>query len=799
MMRYVLALLACLFLHQLRPLLAAPETSPPSFDKTIRPLLVRHCVACHGPTVQKGRLRLDELAADFTDEKSRPRWLEVRQRVQAGEMPPASKPRLPADDQQTLLRWIDNGVQAADAGRRQREGRVRLRRLNRNEYQNTLRDLLGVEVEVKSLLPEDSSAQGFDNVDSALRLSAVLLESYLEAGEVALRAALPDRPAPKPGGKRFSYLDEEPPKNNKTIFLCLADAVVFFGSGYSPTHLGCFRAPFPGKYRFRISASGYQSAGKPVSYKVYAGDLIGREGLSFLVGYYDAPADKPAVTEFTADLQKGGTLQIVPHGIGEEVFRVGAAKYQGPGLAVQWVDIEGPLWNGWPTVSQKRLLADLPPRPVPGDAQRFEVASTQPLADAERVLTTLVGRAYRRPIGREEVQPFVALVARQLQQRESFDQSLRTGILAVLTSPDFLFHREKPGPLDDHALASRLSYFLWSTMPDEELLTLAGQGKLRQPETLRRQVERLLKDSRASAFSANFVGQWLGLRLIDFTSPDGTLYPEFDELLKLSMVQETEKFFQEILDKDLSLTSFIQSDWTFLNGRLAGHYGIPGVDGVTLRRVALPPGSHRGGVLTQASVLKVTANGTTTSPVQRGVWILNNFLGQTPSPPPAGVPAIEPDLRGAQTIRQQLARHRAAPACASCHARIDPLGFALENYDVIGGWRTWYRTFEGQRVVAEVNATAVRYRRGPAVDPADTLPDGRRFRDIDELKKHLLQDRDQVARCLADKLLTYATGHATDPADRTELDSLVERVRRQGYGLRTLIHEIVQSPLFLQK
>jgi hypothetical protein len=798
MMRCLLAvILTALLLPS--SLSAAPEAPFPDFDKTIRPLLTRHCVPCHGPTVQKGRLRLDNLSGDMADEKSRSRWVEVRQRVQAGEMPPASKPRLPTDDKHALVRWIDSSVQAVDSGRRQKDGRVRLRRLNRGEYQNTLRDLLGVEVEVKSLLPEDSSAQGFDNVDSALRLSAVLLESYLEAGEVALRAALPERPSPQPGGKRFSYLDEEPPRNNKTIFRCLPDAVVFFSAGYSPTHLGCFRAPFPGKYRFRVSASGYQSAGKPVSFKINAGDLIGREGLSFLVGYYDAPADKPAITEFTAELQKGGTIQIVPYGIGEEVFRIGAATYKGPGLAVQWVDIEGPLWNGWPTVSQKRLLGSLPLRPVPGDPQRFEVVSTQPLADAERVLTTLVGRAYRRPTRPEEVQPYVALVRKQLQQGESFDRALRTGILAVLTSPDFLFHREKPGSLDDHALASRLSYFLWSSIPDEELLTLAGQGKLHESETLRRQVERLLKDQRANAFLTNFVGQWLGLRLLDFTSPDNTLYPEFDELLKLTMGQETEKFFQEVLDRDLSLTNFIHSDWTFLNERLARHYGIPGVDGVTLRRVTLPPGSHRGGVLTHASVLKVTANGTTTSPVQRGVWILNNFLGQSPSPPPAGVPAIEPDLRGAHSIREQLARHRESPACASCHARIDPFGFALESYDVIGGWRTWYRTFEGQRVVAEVNATAVRYRRGPAVDPADTLPDGRRFRDIDELKQHLLADRDQLARCLADKLLTYATGHATEPADRRELDAVVERLGRKGYGLRTLIHEIVQSPLFLHK
>jgi hypothetical protein len=346
--------------------------------------------------------------------------------------------------------------------------------------------------------------------------------------------------------------------------------------------------------------------------------------------------------------------------------------------------------------------------------------------------------------------------------------------------------------------ASRLSYFLWNTMPDDELLALAGRGKLGEPETLRRQVERLLNDPKAAAFTENFVGQWLGLRDIDFTEPSHILYPEFDDMLKASMVREPLLFFDELLKNDLSLTQFVASDFSVLNGRLAKHYGIPGVDGWTFRKVKLPPGSHRGGVLTMAGVLKVTANGTSTSPVVRGAWVLDRMLGTPPPRPPAGVPAVEPDIRGATTIREQLAKHRQVASCAACHAKIDPPGFALESFDVIGGWRDNYRsTGNGETVTAD--GRRMPYLKGRAVDPADVLPDGRKFRNIDELKQLLLEDKDQIARSLSEKLLTYATGRAPEPTDRPEVEAVVRKIRDRDYGLRTLVQEIVQSKLFQNK
>jgi hypothetical protein len=337
-------------------------------------------------------------------------------------------------------------------------------------------------------------------------------------------------------------------------------------------------------------------------------------------------------------------------------------------------------------------------------------------------------------------------------------------------------------------------------LPDDELLTLAREQKLAQPPVLRAQVERMLGDARAERFVRHFTGQWLGLRQIDLTTPDKLLYPEFDELLQVSMVSETELFFKELLQHDLSVTNFVDSDFSMLNGRLARHYGIPGVEGQAFRRVALPPESHRGGVLTQAAILKVTANGTNTSPVLRGVWVLKNVLGQAVPPPPPDVPAVEPDIRGAVTIREQLAKHRQLASCASCHAKIDPAGFALENFDVLGGWREQYRSMgAGEPVKAAVDGVSVRYLRGRPIEAADQLADGRPFANIDELKKLLLSDREQIARCLAEKLLTYATGAGPQFADRQAIAEIVARSRTHDLGLRTLIHEVVQSPAFLYK
>ncbi len=778
----------------------APGDDAASFEKTIRPILAMHCYECHSGETKKpkGDLRLDRLSLDFAGDANRRHWLAVQKRVKAGEMPPKAKPRLTTQQMDLLSVWIGGRVVAADAVRRA-QGRVALRRLNRVEYENTLRDLLGVPVDLKDLLPVDSSANGFDNVAEALHTSSFLMERYLEAADTALNLAIANGPKPALIKKRYSLKDQHQVKNaSEDVFRKLDDTVVLFSSSpWQAVHLYHFYPPDRGKYRFRISASGFQSGGKPVTYRVDAG-LMGMVGRNHLVGYFDAPADKPTVVEFVDFLEARSTIRILPYGLAgaNEVNKVGAAKWAGPGLAVQWVDVEGPLHDTWPPESHRRIFGDLQQKPAPN--YRVEVVSKNPEADAERILRGFARRALRRAVTDEDVKPFLDLVKQKLAEKRSFEQAVRAGLLAVMMSPDFLFRREKPGQLDDFALASRLSYFLWSSMPDEELLTLAGEKKLGDAAQLRRQVERMLKDPKSAAFTENFVGQWLGLREIDTTDPSFLLYPEFDDMLKASMIKETQLFFDEVLKNDLSLTNFVASDFTMLNGRLGKHYGIPGVDGWEFRKVKLPADSHRGGVLTMASVLKVTANGTTTSPVTRGAWVLERILGTPPPRPPADVPALEPDTRGATTIRQQLAKHRQIATCAACHAKIDPPGFALESFDVIGGWRENYRT-TGNGAEVKVDGRRMPYHKGLKVDPSDVMPDGQKFKDIDELKQLLLKEKDQVARSLAEKLLTYATGAAPATADKPEVEAIVKKVREKNYGFRTLVHEIVQSKAFQWK
>ena len=329
-------------------------------------------------------------------------------------------------------------------------------------------------------------------------------------------------------------------------------------------------------------------------------------------------------------------------------------------------------------------------------------------------------------------------------------------------------------------------------MPDEELLTLAERGKLRDTDTLYQQVERMLNDPRSAAFAENFTSQWLALRAIDDTTPDRMLYPEYDDLLKESMVKEAILFFQEVLKDDLSLTNFVASDFSMLNERLAKHYGISGVNGLAFRKVSLPSDSKRGGVLTMSSILKVTANGTTTSPILRGAWVLDRILGTPPPKPTVDIEAVEPDIRGATTIRVQLEKHRQDPACAICHVRIDPPGFALENFDVIGGWRERYRSIgRGEPVV--LNGTRIRYRNGPVVDASDVLLDDRQFQNIDEYKQLLLADKDQLARSLAMKFVEYATGAPPTTSDQPNIEAVVAGIRDRNYGLRVLFHESGQE------
>ncbi len=769
---------------------ATPQTD---FRAPLDAHFTAHCLACHQGADAEAGLDLSLLSPDLGDPEVLRRWTRVHDRMASGEMPPAEMPRPPANETSAVLKTLARALTDADRSRAQ----VVLRRLNRVEYENTVRDLFDVDVRLQDLLPQDTSLAGFDNVGEGLAVSAEAMQAYLKAADAALDAVFgPDQP-PKSIELTTNLLDQRGHDGKSridkflgTMFRKTDRGVVIFQSGYCPTNLVNFSRlrPPAGLYRVRMEVRAVQSDG-PVTLCVYGGDTLVNRRERHLVGYFDIPPEQWTTLEFEDRLvEDGGSFQ--PKCYGTSDIRKGADTYTGPGIEIGDIDIEGPL-DPWPPRSRKKLLGGL----------ELENMTRE---DAQAILADLLPRAFRRPTQPDEVEPYVALVGEALEEGQSPESALRRGLKGILCSPEFLFLEEPADEkvISQHALAARLSYFLWSSSPDAELMSLADAGQLNDPQVLHNQVERLLSDPKAVSLTKNFAGQWLDLREVDFTEPDANLYPEFDELLKISMVEETERYFHHVLENDLSVSTFIDSDFTFLNERLAEHYGIGGVQGQEFRKVSLPPESVRGGLLTQASVLKVTANGTNTSPILRGTWILERILGQPVPPPPDEVGSVGPDIRGATTLRQQLAKHRDRDSCARCHQHIDPPGFALENFDPIGGWREAYRTTgEGDRPEikrAPFTYAWVRYRIGLPVDATGETAAGERFEDVREFKKLLARDPHLITRSLTEKLLTFGLGRRIGFSDRAAVDAIVERAGQQNHGFRTLVHEVVQSQTFHQ-
>ena len=605
--------------------------------------------------------------------------------------------------------------------------------------------------------------------------------------------------------------------------------------GYLQTSFG-FSAVYAGRYRLKYSAwSLYWNAGavEPAP-KMEVAQLRAE---ARTLGYFEGPSLEPKVHELSPWLNVGDQIYLDPatlylHDKDVRLRPGGAAEYSGPALATDWLEVEGPLFDQWPPPSHRVVFGNLLIKPfdpssgtraphrqelrqwIRGDWPDLSdlpaaeahpalctVVASQPLSDAARLLGDFLPRAFRAPVDAATVQKYVNLVKERLGLQDGFEDAMRYAVKAALTSSNFLFHREASGKLDDVALASRLAYWLWDTAPDEDLFALATQGKLHQPAVLNAQVERLLNDPKSDRFIADFLDQWLKLRDIDSTDPDSTLYPEFHTYLKDSMLAESRAFLRELIKENLSATNVVASDFVMINERLADHYRFIGPKGPRIQKVQLPSNSERGGFLTQGSILKITANGTTTSPVVRGVWVNERILGTPVPPPPGGVPAIDPDTHGATTIREQLEKHRADPICAACHAKMDPPGFALECFDVIGGYRNRYRSIGAGDPTSKVFSDGWRpsYKFALPVECSGQLADGRSFKDLNDLRRQLLADPEQIARNLTRHLLTYATSAEISYADRPAVEQILAEAKKHDYGVRSLIHAIAESPLFQEK
>jgi mono/diheme cytochrome c family protein len=768
----------------------------------LNPFFEQHCLKCHGPEKQKGDLRLDTLAPPSADKKNLEVWRKVVEAIDSGDMPPKKEARPDAAAIKAVLHSIGDAMAKAPGARP-----AALRRLNRMEYENTVHDLLGIDTPLADLLPEDGSVQGFDNVANGLSISTVLMERYLEAADVAFESVI-RRIKPLPPAARRAVMMEnkdniDSVEKKKGGTIEVENSFVKFAPGWPPARLDSAHPIEEGIYRCRIAAWPHEPGERTLAVAIYVGALFG-PGKLRPMGVFDVtgtPAE-PRIIEFTAHMMEGEALHIVPRIYPEHITYRDKHEAR-PGIGLMWAETYGPLDQDFPSPAQRRLFGNSPTismaegNPVymrnRKGMKQHNVVSSQPAADAERIIREFAPRAFRRPVEKAVIDSFVKLTLDRLNEGRTFEQAVRAGVSSILCSPYFLLINREPKP-DDYTLASRLSYFLWSTLPDEELTSLAAKGQLKDPKVMHAQVERMIKDPRRQRFVENFTGQWLNLRDIEFTTPDAKLYPEFEPLLQEAMLAESRGFFAHILTNDLSVANFIGADFTVLNERLAKHYGITGVKGhETFRVVPLPKDSIRGGVLAQAAVMKVTANGTTTSPVLRGAWVLNKVLGQPAPPPPAGVPAVEPDIRGATTIRAQLDKHRADESCARCHARIDPPGFALEVFDPIGGYRDRYRSLgSGDKVKDQ------RYKLGLKIETDGTMPDGKTFANFIEFRQQLLSNRERVARAIAAKLLVYATGRPITAADRTAVDDVVARSQQKDLGLRSMIHAVVDSELFQQ-
>jgi hypothetical protein len=736
--------------------LCAADAPAADFDAAVKPVLAKTCALCHNDRLASGGLNINAFLTPDSLAAYRQGWETIVQKIRAGEMPPKGIPRPPEAQLQALTAYVEGEFEKADRNTKPDPGRVTARRLNRSEYSNTIRDLLAVDFRAERDFPTDDSGYGFDNIADVLTISPVLMDRYMDAAETIAARAMGADPLPKkPLEAQYSSKD----KTIRRLDLSTIEAA--------------HRVEWDGDYIMRVGMPGQRAAdAKPVTLGFWMdGKLL-----------KTLPVEtKPSNLVYFDPYSEAEVRVYLPSG--DHVFRAGFiddefvknlsekdAYSSKKNKYLNSIVFVGPYAaNVEPASRKKILICD----PKSGQAC------------VEKIVSTLAARAYRRPVTPGEVASLLRFVTLARSRGQTTEQGIALAIQAMLVTPQFLFRMERdPNPTDaqevhrisDNELASRLSYFLWSSMPDDDLLGLAKAGKLHEPAVLDAQVKRMLADPRSAALPDNFAGQWLEIRNLDVVKPDPQRFPEWGPELRDAMKSETRLFFEYVLGEDRPLSDFIDAKYTFLNARLAKYYGIPGVTGADFRRVDLPT-DQRGGILSQASVLTVSSYPTRTSVVLRGKYLLNNILGSEIPPPPPDVPALDESAVGTlMSLRQQMEKHRADPMCSTCHNKMDPLGFGLENYNAIGQWRTTDGKFP--------------------VDASGTLPNGKSFTTPGEMRALLMAALPQFSRCLTEKMLTYALGRGLKPYDRRAIEAIDRNVAASGYRFQSLIFEIVHSVPF---
>ncbi|MBL6705709.1 MAG: DUF1592 domain-containing protein [Planctomycetaceae bacterium] len=776
----------------------------PSFEKELQPYLEAHCIGCHGAQKQEGDFRIDTLSREVGLNDT-PHWAEIIERINSGEMPPDEvKQRPSADESAKIVEWLAARIKEGEAARMAKRDRVSYHRLTRDEYVNSIRDLIGVEYDAADPggLLEDPEWNGFERLGSVLTLSATHIEKYITAAEVVLAEAYPEKKVEyldlsrravemQPGQPHYERL-EKAGLLDKVRYPLTTSGELFRAS--SPFRGPGRNFPGPGIYEISYTVCGLKPEDqRPPRMQVYEHKL---DRVLFEKDII-APEDKPMTVTFQTHLVRHPEIHVINIAAGPRHPRNNSSS------RIPFITTAYPRAPWQMKITDEQGLPRVPVLIIDSISMRGPIVTEQEqrrrdeymakdegnMDQVRNGLEAMARRAFRRPLKDGELETYLTIVEGEVAAGERFVDAVKSAMTAILCSKSFLFLAEGDQHADRHTLndweiASRLSYLVWSTMPDDELLLAAERGQLSDKTELQRQLARMLADPRSDRFTRSFPTQWLRLRKVGMFAPDKKIYPNYDSHLEQSMIEEPLAFFGEVLRKGLTLREFIDSDWTMVNPRLAGFYGLPEVPVDEFQRVSLKPEHHRGGLLTHAAILSLTSDGTRHRPVHRGVWLSESILGRTPPPPPANVDPIEPNPVDAPkaTIRMKLAAHIHDPRCASCHRNIDPLGMAFDNYNAIGEWRT-HEKVEGTGD-------------DPPVDASGVLPDGRRFENARELKQLLMTDLDEFNRTFIEKLATYGLRRTITFEDRDELNKIAQISRDRNYVVRDIVEALVLSDLF---